>query len=174
MNVFLIGYRGTGKSTVARLLARRLAWTCLDADEEIEARAARSIAEIFATQGEATFRDWESQVLADLAARNRVVVSLGGGAVLRPENRAALVGRGPVVWLQAAPETLWRRIQEDSTTAGRRPNLTACGGITEIIATLGERQEIYRQCAQLAVDTEGKTPALVADEILAELKLGER
>lgn len=174
MNVFLIGYRGTGKSTVARLLAERLGWQACDADDEIEARAGLSIAEIFATQGEGAFRDWESRVIEDLAARDRAVLSLGGGAVLRPQNRAALAGRGPVVWLQATPETLWQRIQQDAATAARRPNLTSLGGITEIIATLGERQEIYRQCALLAVDTEGKSPALVADEILAELELGER
>jgi shikimate kinase len=174
MNVFLIGYRGTGKSTVARLLAQRLAWQCYDADDEIEARAAQTIANIFATRGEEAFRDWESRVLADLAARDRAVLSLGGGAVLRPRNRASLAGRGPVVWLQATPEILWQRILEDTATAARRPNLTALGGITEIIATLAERQEIYRQCATLTVDTEGKSPALVADEILAKLELGER
>lgn len=174
MNVFLIGYRGTGKSTVARLLADRLGWQWFDADAEIEARAGATIAEIFAAQGEQAFRDWESRVLVDLAARDSAVLALGGGTVVRPENRSALAGRGPVVWLQARPETLWARVSADASTAARRPNLSTSGGITEIIATLAAREDIYRQCASLAVDTEGKSPEQVADVIWSQLMLDQR
>jgi shikimate kinase len=90
---------------------------------------------------------------------------------MRPENRDALAGHGPVVWLRARPETLWQRIAGDATTAARRPNLTGAGGITEIIATLAAREPIYRQCAALEVDTEGKTPEAVAGVILDQLQL---
>ncbi len=172
MNLVLIGYRGTGKSTVARLLGERLGWPALDSDDEIEARAGMSIARIFEEEGEQGFRDRETQVLADLAARDRCVLSVGGGAVLRPENRRALAAIGKIVWLQATPETLWRRIAADGATAARRPNLTAQGGITEITATLNERTPIYRQCAHLEVDTQGMTPDEVADAILAQCELG--
>lgn len=172
MNLVLIGSRGTGKTTVARLLAEKLDWPWFDADQEIESRAGKSIAQIFADEGEAAFRDWESLVVGQLAARERCVLALGGGAVMRPANREAIAGQGRVVWLQAPPETLWQRIQEDQATVARRPNLTPEGGITEIIATLDARRAIYRQCAHLEVDTQGRTPEDVADAILAQVKPG--
>jgi shikimate kinase len=169
MNLVLIGYRGTGKTTVARLVAERLGWPWFDTDAEIEARAGKSIADIFADEGEAAFRDWESQVVADLAGRERCVLALGGGAVMRPGTRAVIASQSKTVWLRALPETLWRRIQNDQSAAGRRPNLTSAGGITEIIATLDARNPVYRQCAEWEVDTEGKSPAEVTDAILAQL-----
>jgi len=171
MNLVLIGYRATGKSETARALAERLGWDWVDADTEIEARAGKSIAQIFIDDGEQAFRDAESRVVAELAVRDRTVLALGGGAVLREENRRALADRGPVVWLTASPETLWRRIQADPATGSRRPNLTIAGGITEIIATLDARRPIYRQCADVEVDTEERTPAEVADAILAQVNL---
>jgi shikimate kinase len=171
MNLVLIGSRGTGKSTVARLLAEKLGWPWFDTDAVIEARAGKSIAEIFADEGETAFRDWETLVVGELAARERCVLALGGGAVVRPANRGAICRQGKIVWLQAPPETLWQRIQADQSTAGRRPNLTAEGGITEIIATLDAREAIYRECAHLEVDTQGRTPEEVAEAILAQAKL---
>jgi shikimate kinase len=170
MNVILIGARGSGKTTVAKLLAERLGWSYVDSDDEIEARAGKSIAEIFAAEGEAAFRDRESQVVADLAARDGAVVALGGGAVMRPENRQAFE-QARVVWLTASPATLWGRVAGDAATAGRRPQLSPQGGITEIIATLDARREIYRRCAHLVVDTEGKTPREIADAICKQLDL---
>lgn len=170
MNVFLIGLRGTGKTTVAELLGARLGWPVYDADAEIEARAGKSIAQIFADSGEGAFRDLESAVVADLARRDSAVIALGGGAVVRAENRAAIAG-GRTVWLTATPQTLWQRIEADRATAARRPNLTSTGGINEIIATLDARRDIYRQCAQLEVDTEKKTPQQIADAILQQLDL---
>jgi shikimate kinase len=170
MNLVLIGYRGTGKSAVARLLGQRLGRPAYDADDEIERRAGKSIAQIFDNEGENAFRDWETKVVRELAARPACVLSVGGGAVVRPENREALSQNSYFVWLTASAETIWRRLQHDDATAARRPNLTVAGGITEIIATLEAREPLYRQCAHLVVDTEGKTPAEVADAILAQWK----
>ncbi len=147
MNLVLIGYRGTGKSQVARLLAARLGWPCLDADDHIEQLAGKSIASIFAEDGEPAFRQLEAQVVAELATHDRTVLALGGGAVMLPANRDAIAGRAHVVWLTASPETIWRRLQSDCTSGQRRPNLTPEGGITEIIATLAARRPIYRACA---------------------------
>jgi shikimate kinase len=166
MNVFLIGYRGTGKSTVARLAASRLNLEWLDADEELERRAGRSIAEIFAAGGEAAFRDLEEAVVAELAARSNLVLALGGGAVLREENRRAIAGRGKVVWLRASADTIERRLAADASTALRRPNLTAAGGVAEIRELLARREPLYRSCADFVIDTEGKTPEQVADELV--------
>ena len=167
--IFLIGYRGTGKSTVARLLAAELKWDTVDADVEIERLAKKTIAAIFAEQGEPAFRDLEAGVVAELAGRQRVVIALGGGAVLRTDNRAAIRGAGPVVWLKAAVDTIESRIAADATTAQRRPNLTATGGRAEIETLLAEREPKYRECATLVVATDGKTCAEVANEILDQL-----
>lgn len=171
MNLKLIGYRGTGKTTVARQLALALGWDWVDADVEVELRAGRSIAAIFADSGEAAFRDLESQVLANLVTRDRAVLALGGGVVLRPENRARLAEGGPVVWLRADPETILARVEADATTAARRPQLTSRGGLEEVRQLLAQREPWYRQCASLEVDTRGKSPAEIAAEIVAALPL---
>jgi shikimate kinase len=167
--IFLIGYRGTGKSTVARHLAERLGYDSVDADAEIERRAGKSIAAVFAEDGEAAFRDLESRLVAELSALRRTVVALGGGAVLRESNRSAIRAAGLVVWLTAPVEAIVARLSADPTTAGRRPNLTKTGGREEVETLLAERTPIYRQCATLVVNTDGKTCAQVADEIAANL-----
>jgi len=152
MNLYLIGYRGSGKTTVAAELARLLGWKWLDADDEIERRAGKTIKEIFASSGEQSFRDLEAAVVADLAKRTRHVVALGGGAVLREESRLAIQASGKVVWLQASPEVLFQRITADASTAERRPNLTVDGGLAEVERLLAIRSPIYAACADLTVD----------------------
>ncbi len=165
MNIVLIGYRGTGKSTVAKLLAERLHWTCVDSDSRIERRTGKTVSEIFALRGEQAFRDQESEVVAELAGQDRLVLALGGGAVLREENRRAIAESGWVIWLQAEPETIQARIEADAL--GRRPDLTPLGGAEEIVQLLRERSKIYSQCANHQVDTEGKTPDEIANTILS-------
>ena len=165
----LIGYRGTGKTSVARLLALRLGWDWVDADVEIELRAGKSIATIFADDGEEAFRNLESQVLGELVAREKTVLALGGGVVLRAGNRELLRNVSTVVWLTASPGTLAKRIAADESTAARRPNLTVAGGMTEITAMLAQREPLYRQCATLEVDTENRSPGEVAETIVGRL-----
>jgi shikimate kinase len=167
--IFLIGYRGTGKSAVARYLAEKLEYDSIDADEEIERRAGKSIAAIFAENGEAAFRDLECRLVAELARVRRTVVALGGGAVLREANRSAIRAAGPVVWLTAPVEAIVARLAADPATSGRRPNLTKIGGRQEVETVLAERTPLYRECATLVVNTDGKTCAQVADEISANL-----
>jgi shikimate kinase len=167
--ILLIGYRGTGKSTVARELAARRGFAWVDADHVIEQQAGKSIAEIFADEGESGFREREMRVVAELSRQRRTVVALGGGAVLREENRRAITSAGPVVWLTASVDTILIRVSADSSTANRRPNLTTSGGRAEIESLLAVRTPLYRECATLVVDTENKTAAQVADEIAAGL-----
>lgn len=166
--VFLIGYRGVGKSTVGERLAARLGWRALDADVELERRAGRSIADIFAAEGEPHFRDLEAALLAELAATTDTVVSLGGGAVLREENRRALAA-GRVVWLTAPAEVLAERLAADPTTAARRPNLTAQGGLAEIRTLLAAREPLYRACAEFTLDAAAHSPDELAERIAAWL-----
>ncbi|MEX0613644.1 MAG: shikimate kinase [Pirellulales bacterium] len=172
-SILLIGYRGTGKTTVAQLLAGRLGWDWMDADDEIERRAGKSIAAIFAEDGEAEFRDLEASIVAELCRWRRSVVALGGGAVLSEANRTAIRLAGIVVWLTATVDTLVRRLAADEATASRRPPLTESGGLAEIETLLATREPIYRACATFEVDTEDKTPAEIVEEIVARLQSRE-
>lgn len=110
MNVTLAGYMGSGKTTVGRLLAERLGWTFVDTDALIEARAGRSIPRLFAEEGEEGFRALEAQVIREVARGDRQVIATGGGAAVDPANRLALALAGPLVLLEASPETLWARV----------------------------------------------------------------
>lgn len=167
--IALIGYRGTGKTTVAQLLALQLGYDWVDADVEVELALGMSIADFFEQSGEERFRAVESQVVAKLCARAKTVLALGGGVVLREDNRQILADCGRVVWLKASAATLQRRIAHDPTSLGRRPSLTNYGGQAEIEALLAQREPIYRSCATLEVDTEDRTPEAVAEEILTAL-----
>jgi shikimate kinase len=171
MNLTLIGYRATGKTTLARLLADRLGWDWVDADVEIERRAGKSIAKIFAEDGEAAFRELEARVIGELCRRDRLVLAAGGGAPLRQDNRDAIRCGGKVVWLRAAPETILARMSGDPTTPGRRPHLTDEDPLAEIVQLLRRREPIYQEAAHLTVDTEAKTPDRLAAEILDRLEL---
>jgi shikimate kinase len=171
VNLVLIGLRGSGKTTVARLLAQRLGWPWFDSDLELERRAGKSIARIFAEDGEPAFRELECAIVRELATGSRAVLALGGGAIVRSESRQSLRHGCHVVWLQAPPELLWQRMQQDQATAERRPPLSSASGITEIIATLESRRQVYEACANAVVQTEGRSPEEVAQAILREMNL---
>jgi shikimate kinase len=162
----LVGARATGKTTVGRILAERLARPFVDTDEQIEARAGRSIAELFARAGEARFRDLEESVLASMEGIAGAIVATGGGIVLRPANRDRLRALGRVVWLTATPETLATRLRADPSGLSTRPALTAQGTLAELATVLAAREPLYRAIADLVIDTTGKTSAEVAAEVL--------
>jgi shikimate kinase len=162
--IFLIGYRGTGKTTVARLLADQLGWPWVDADEALERHHGRTIRAIFAEEGEAGFRDKESALLEELCRLERHVVATGGGVVVRAGNRRRLQEAGWVVWLTADAATLWLRLQQDAATVGRRPDLTV-GGMAEVEELLRCREPWYDACADFQVDTTGRPPGDVAAAI---------
>lgn len=171
MNLTLIGYRATGKTTLARLLAGRLGWDWIDADVEIERVAGKTIAKIFSEDGEPVFRDIEVRVIADLTSRPNLVIAAGGGAPMREESRKAMRAGGSVVWLLASPETIHARMTGDETTATRRPSLTDRGPLDEILHVLSVREPIYREAAHVEVDTENKAPEFLVDEILGLIHL---
>jgi shikimate kinase len=171
MILTLIGYRATGKTTLAELLARRLGWEWVDADVEIERRAGKSIAQIFAEDGEPAFRDLEAQVIADLCRRDRLVLAAGGGAPMREENRLTIRQSGKVVWLTARPETILKRMSSDAATAERRPSLTGHAPLEEIVQLLARREPMYRETADFTVDTENRTPQELTAEILDRLEM---
>jgi len=166
MIITLIGCHATGKTTLAEILARRLDWQSIDADVEIERLAGKAIAQIFAEDGEPAFRDLEARVIADLCRRDTLVLAAGGGAPLREENRRVMRESGKVVWLMARPNTIFERMSRDATTAQRRPNLTKCGALQEIVQLLAVREPIYRETADFTIDTENRTPHELATEIL--------
>lgn len=167
-SLFLIGARGSGKSTIARLLAHELGWDWLDADDELEKRYGQSIRAIFAQEGETSFREKESTVLAALCRLPRHILATGGGVVLREANRSLLRSSGRLVWLRGDVETLWQRVQADAASAERRPPLSI-GGRAEMEEVLRFREPLYRQCADYIVDTAGREPKEIVAEILNNL-----
>jgi shikimate kinase len=151
---------------VARLLAERLAWNWIDADDALEADQGKPIRSIFAEEGEAGFRDKEASLLKALCRLERHVIATGGGVILRADNRALLREAGRVVCLTAQPATIWRRLQADPTTTQRRPPLTV-GGLAEIQQLLQSREPLYRDCADVSVATDDRSPEEVAAMINA-------
>lgn len=161
--IFLVGLSGGGKSTVGRLVARRLGWEFVDSDDEIERVAGRPVTLIFEQEGEAAFREREAAVLRGLASREPVVVATGGGAPTTPESRLAL-GAGFVVWLAVSPAEAARRLAADPS-ASERP-LLAGDARMRLEALFQARQELYRG-ADAAIDVDELEPEQVADEVVA-------
>jgi shikimate kinase len=148
-NVFFVGLMGAGKTTVGRAVARRLERPFFDSDHEIEARTGARIPVIFELEGEAGFREREVQVIDELTAREGIVLATGGGAVLRPENRAALKERGFVVYLRANPHDLWLRTRRDKN----RPLLQTEDPKARLEALYEVRDPLYREIADFVVET---------------------
>ncbi len=144
MSIVLVGYRGSGKTTIGRAVAGILNWPFVDADEEIVKRAGKTIKEIFAQDGEDAFRELETDVVKLLMTKKSCVISLGGGAVMREENRnAVLAAKATVVYLLADAETLYERIRADVKTAENRPALTGLQGVDEVRHLLKTRTPGY-------------------------------
>jgi len=162
-HLLLTGYRGCGKSVIGQRLSLTLSRDFIDTDIAIESAAGKSIAEIFEDVGQEGFRDLESQVIASLKSLPMpAVISLGGGAILRPENRDWIRDLGKTVWLQAAPDTIHVRIAEDTSTKARRPKLSQLGDLEEIRSILEIRVPLYQEVSDLAVSTDGRTMDEVA------------
>ena len=169
--VLLVGLRGAGKTTVGAALARLLGWRHVDTDEWVQGRAQRTIREIFDDEGEERFREWESAALRAALGEICVVVSLGGGVVLRRENRELLRTNGFCVWLTAPTDELTRRVAADPRTAATRPALGAAASRSGELAELLEvRRALYEEVAHSIVLTEKRSIAEIAAEIAARIR----
>jgi shikimate kinase len=160
MSTLLIGYRGSGKTTIGRKLADRLWQPFVDVDELIVKEAGKSIRDIFEQDGEGAFRDLEEQATQKAITMPEHVVALGGGSVVRESNRHAIKASGrKVIYLKCAPAELHKRIAADPETAAMRPSLTHLGGsVEEIAKLLAEREPLYRQVMTAELDVTRLTP----------------
>jgi shikimate kinase len=160
--IFLIGPMGAGKSAVGKQLARSLHLGFVDSDDEVEARTGVDISFIFEKEGEEGFRRRESAAIADLTRRDDIILATGGGAVMLPENRNHLGARGYVVYLYTSVDQ-----QVDRTNRGRERPLLDGGDPRQILEDLlAVRDPLYREIADLVVDTDGRKVKSVADEIM--------
>jgi len=163
MSVILLGYRGSGKTTVGRRLADRLWWKFIDTDELVTQSAGKTIKEIFEQSGENEFRDLEVGAVRQACAMEEHAISVGGGAVVREENRQALAAakeaKHKIIYLRCEPAVLLKRIQADPTTQATRPPLTHLGGsLEEIQKLLAEREPLYKQAMHAELDVTNLTP----------------
>lgn len=164
LNLYLVGMMGSGKSTAGRHLAEALGYRFIDADSTLEQAAGRSIAEIFASDGEPGFRDLEAAVLNQIASWHSLVVATGGGVVTRPQNWGQL-RQGVVIWLDAPNELLLQRLAADPTS---RPLMASPKPAERLEALLAERRPLYAQ-ADLHLQQDGRAPELVAQQLLEAL-----
>ena len=153
MNIILMGYRCTGKTSAGRHLAERMGLPFYDTDELVERQTQRTIRQIVAEQGWHAFRDAETTAIRELSGADHSVIALGGGAVLDVRNVELLKGNGLFVWLFAAPETIAARMEKDSAGGAERPSLTDKTSVSEMNVIMAEREPLYRRLADLVVDT---------------------
>ena len=166
-NVYLTGFMGSGKTTVARFLAEKMKWHFVDTDHRVEARSGSTIAEIFAGDGEPAFRELESRAVAAISREGQLVVALGGGALKNERNRENVFASGVVVYLKTGVDSILERV-----AGSDRPLLKGAEGPERrkrIEDLLKERAPQY-ESAHLTVSTDGKKPEIVAEQVLAELE----
>ncbi|MCI0404821.1 MAG: shikimate kinase [candidate division Zixibacteria bacterium] len=169
-NIYLCGFMGSGKSSVAKRLAARLGWSYVDIDREVEKMENKKISDIFAARGEAYFRSREEEMIGWASRSERKVVSLGGGALLSEKNRAKIAESGLLIWLSASPPVLLERLTKSYLRPLVRPEWLEDGKPSQtFLDFLAEREKEYRN-ARISVATDGKSSEQAADEIHRRLK----
>jgi len=160
-NIFLIGFMGCGKSTIARLLAEETTLELVEMDETIEKEENRSINEIFATDGENYFRDLESQLIVRIADKGGMIVSCGGGAILREENVWNMKKNGTVIYLSATPETIYQRVKNSTN----RPLLNGNMNVGYIGELMSKRVDKYEHAADVTICVDEKSKLQILEEV---------
>jgi shikimate kinase len=168
-NIELIGFMGTGKSSVGRMIADHLHFAFLDTDELIESRAGKSISAIFSEDGEAAFRKMEATVVAELASRKRTVISTGGGVAVGPGNLESLREHALVVCLWASPEKIWERVRGQT----HRPLLREADPLAKIRELLAVREPAYKK-ADVLLNTELRSVREVVQQVLHQFNLNKQ
>ena len=167
-NLALIGFMGTGKSSIGRLVADALHFTFLDTDDVITARAGKTISEIFEQNGESSFRDLEKRIVEELTRRTRTVIATGGGLPANEANLASLKTHALIVCLWASPEKIWERVRGQS----HRPLLNEADPQEKIRSLLAERGPYYRQ-ADVLVNTEMRSQREVAQQVIHQFHMAQ-
>jgi shikimate kinase len=168
-NLALVGFMGTGKSSVGRLAAELLRFEFVDTDELIEAQSGLSVEKIFKTQGEPAFRQLEKRVVQNLAQQKKIVIATGGGLISDPENLASLRTHAMIVCLWASPETIWERVRSQT----HRPLLRTEDPLAKIHELFARRDPVYRQ-ADALIQTNHRSPKEVVQQVLFQFQLARR
>ncbi|MCP4160133.1 MAG: shikimate kinase [Deltaproteobacteria bacterium] len=154
MNIFLIGYRCTGKTTVGQLLSEYLKWPFIDSDDEVEKEYNRTISEMVEEEGWDKFRKREKEAIRNISFLDKTIVSTGGGVILNSSNISNLRRSGIVVWLTASKETIFERMVSDVNTASKRPSLLDTDLEAEINETLSKRTPLYEKSCDFSINTD--------------------
>ena len=169
MNIILIGYRGSGKSTVGRSLAYRMRRRFVDTDDLIESKEGK-ISDIVKSHGWDYFRGVEKRIVEEISQEDNLVIALGGGAVLDPDNTVNLERNGFIIWLKADREVLRKRMEQDPRTFASRPTLTGKGAVEELDEMIAYRNPFYDKAAKIQFDTSTLDVEAVVENILTVLK----
>jgi shikimate kinase len=168
-NIVLTGFMGTGKTAVGKELSQLLGLKLIDVDTEIEQSEQMTINEIFKQSGEPRFRERETAMIKKISSKKNIIISTGGGAVLKQENMDLLRNTGVIVCLMATPKTILNR----TSNSDDRPLLKVENPFAKITELLTFRRPFYEK-ADIMIDTENKTPLQIAEEIIEKLKKGEK